>query len=246
MWATSSWSASVSDRRAERDREHDQAGGEAAPGATAGPARALAGERPRTRARYGIHHSSDEDRQERRRRRGPAAAKASGGRAANRCHPDEWSRDASLSSYRRSARSPRRSPRSTSTAHATARARTRRLEHAERVGRRRRSCAASRRTTGCRPSCRRHPHDVDEVPVDPRHFHALVVLGRVVAAERPDRDHQQQAQPDEHVGAVQAGERVEDRPLGGVVGGEADVDVLVDLDRRGTSGRAGRSTPSRP
>src|SRR5690242_17515771 len=58
-----------------------------------------------------------------------------------------------------------------------------------------------------------HPHDVDEVPVDPRHFHALVVLGRVVAAERADVDDRQRAQADEHVGAVQAGERVEDGGL---------------------------------
>ena len=60
----------------------------------------------------------------------------------------------------------------------------------------------------------------------------VVLLGRVVPSERADRDDQQQAQPDEHVAAVQAGERVEDRRLGGVVGGEADVDVLVDLDRQ--------------
>src|SRR5947208_16784947 len=39
-----------------------------------------------------------------------------------------------------------------------------------------------------------HPHDVDEVPVDPRHLHALVVLGRVVAAESTNSDHQQREQ----------------------------------------------------
>src|SRR3954463_15337309 len=53
------------------------------------------------------------------------------------------------------------------------------------------------------------PHDVDEVPVDPGHFDAAVLLGRVVAAEGADCREQQQVQTDEHVGAVQAGERVE-------------------------------------
>src|SRR3979490_1993031 len=36
------------------------------------------------------------------------------------------------------------------------------------------------------------PHDVDEVPVDPRHLHAAVLLGRVVAAEGTDRREEQQ------------------------------------------------------
>ena len=46
----------------------------------------------------------------------------------------------------------------------------------------------------------------------------------------------EQQQPDEDVGAVQAGEAVEDRAEGAVAGAEADVDVLVDLDEE--EGRA--------
>jgi len=46
------------------------------------------------------------------------------------------------------------------------------------------------------------PHGVDEVPVNARHFHPLMVLGRIVAAERTQRDDRQRAQADEHVGAV--------------------------------------------
>src|SRR5262249_27470333 len=74
------------------------------------------------------------------------------------------------------------------------------------------------------------PHDVDEVPVDPGHLDAVVVLGREVPAERPDHDRQQQAQANEDVRAVQAGQPVEDRGLGRIRRREADVDVLVDLD----------------
>src|SRR5207245_4732719 len=73
------------------------------------------------------------------------------------------------------------------------------------------------------------PHHVDEVPVDPRHLDAAVLLGGVVAAERADRHEQQQHQPDEHVRSVQPRQRVEDRLLRVVLGREADVGVLVDL-----------------
>ena len=55
---------------------------------------------------------------------------------------------------------------------------------------------------------------------------------REVAAERPDRDEQQQRQADEDVRAVQAGEAVEDRALRMVLRREAEVDVLVDLDEQ--------------
>ena len=44
------------------------------------------------------------------------------------------------------------------------------------------------------------PHDVDEVPVDPRHLDAAVLLGRVVAAEGADGDDQQQDQADRRRG----------------------------------------------
>ena len=43
-------------------------------------------------------------------------------------------------------------------------------------------------------------------------------------------------QADEDVGAVEAGEAVEDRAEGAVAGAEADVDVLVHLDEE--EGRA--------
>ena len=82
------------------------------------------------------------------------------------------------------------------------------------------------------------PHDVDEVPVDARHLDAEVVLrlGAEVAAEGADRREAEQHQADEDVGAVQAGEAVEDRAEAEVAGAEADVDVLVDLDEE--EGRA--------
>jgi hypothetical protein len=50
-----------------------------------------------------------------------------------------------------------------------------------------------------------NPHYVDEVPVDPADLDAVVVLGREVAAERPDRHEQEDREPDEDVGAVEAG-----------------------------------------
>src|SRR5579864_7169378 len=74
------------------------------------------------------------------------------------------------------------------------------------------------------------PHDVDEVPIDPRHLHAQVMLRRVMPAEGADRDDRQRAEADEHVRAVEPGQRVEDGSLGGILRGKADVDVLVDLD----------------
>src|SRR4029079_19126080 len=55
------------------------------------------------------------------------------------------------------------------------------------------------------------PHDVDEVPVDARDLDAEMLLLRVMAAERPDRREGEQRQPDEDVGAVQAGEADENR-----------------------------------
>src|SRR3954453_10670404 len=75
------------------------------------------------------------------------------------------------------------------------------------------------------------PHDVDEVPVDPGHLHAAMLLLGEVPAERADRRERQQREADEHVRAVQAGEPVEDRALRVVVRREADVHVLVDLHR---------------
>jgi hypothetical protein len=59
--------------------------------------------------------------------------------------------------------------------------------------------------------------------VDPGHLDAAVLLRAVVAAERADDHGQEQAQADEDVGAMQAGEAVEDRSLRVVVGREADV-----------------------
>src|SRR5438128_8259702 len=47
------------------------------------------------------------------------------------------------------------------------------------------------------------PHDVDEVPVDPRQLDSVVVLLREVPAEGADRREQEQRQADEHVHAVQ-------------------------------------------
>src|SRR5204862_1062493 len=38
------------------------------------------------------------------------------------------------------------------------------------------------------------PHDVDEVPVDPRHLDAAVLLGREVPAEGADRGERQQVE----------------------------------------------------
>src|SRR3954469_6618703 len=57
------------------------------------------------------------------------------------------------------------------------------------------------------------PHDVDEVPVDARHFDPPVLLGRVMAPEGADRREQQQGEADEDVGSVKAGEPVEDGAL---------------------------------
>ena len=57
------------------------------------------------------------------------------------------------------------------------------------------------------------PHHVDEVPVDPRHLHAAVLLLGEVPAEGADRREQQQGQADEDVGTVQPGQPVEDRAL---------------------------------
>ena len=68
------------------------------------------------------------------------------------------------------------------------------------------------------------------MPVDTRHLHAAVLLGREVPAERPDRGEREQVQPHEDVRTVQAGEPVEDCPLRRVVRCKAEVHVLVDLD----------------
>ncbi len=46
------------------------------------------------------------------------------------------------------------------------------------------------------------PHHVHEMPVDPRDLDATVLLGGVVAAERADRDEQQQDQADRDVRAM--------------------------------------------
>ena len=51
-------------------------------------------------------------------------------------------------------------------------------------------------------------------------------------AEGADGGERQQRQADEHVGAVQPGQPVEDRALRVVLRREADVDVLVDLDEQ--------------
>ena len=69
MCATSSWSASVSDGRAERDRQHDQARWRSTPGASPGPRRRSLGERPHAE-RGRDPAQQHEDRQERRRPRG--------------------------------------------------------------------------------------------------------------------------------------------------------------------------------
>src|SRR3954469_5648564 len=74
------------------------------------------------------------------------------------------------------------------------------------------------------------PHDVDEVPVDPRYLDAAVGVRREVAAEGADHDHQEKRESDEDVRAVEARQAVEDRRLREVARREADVDVLVDLD----------------
>src|SRR6476469_6074380 len=75
------------------------------------------------------------------------------------------------------------------------------------------SCAGPRPSEDVDGGVDDYPHDVDEVPVDPWHVDAAVLFGAVMAAECSDRDEQQQAQPDEDVRAVQAGEREEDRRL---------------------------------
>src|SRR6185312_9372711 len=76
------------------------------------------------------------------------------------------------------------------------------------------------------------PHNVDEVPVDPRHLDTQVILRlrAEVASEGADRGEAEEQEADEDVGSVEAGEAVEDRPEGEVAGAEADVRVLVDLD----------------
>src|SRR3954454_10489565 len=85
------------------------------------------------------------------------------------------------------------------------------------------------------------PHDVDEVPVDTGHLDTAVLLGRVVAAERPDRREREKDQADGHVRAVQSGQAVEDRALSVVADGPAEMEVLVDLDREeGQSEQEGR------
>src|SRR5205809_2167658 len=76
------------------------------------------------------------------------------------------------------------------------------------------------------------PHNVDEVPVDARHLDTQVILllRAEMAAEGADRGEGEQAEPDEDVGAVEAGEAVEDRAEAEIAGAEAEVDVLVELD----------------
>src|SRR5947208_13507351 len=76
------------------------------------------------------------------------------------------------------------------------------------------------------------PHDVDEVPVDARHLDAEVLLRlrAEVAAPGANVGEGQEDEADRDVGAVEAGQRVEDRREGVGAGAEAQVDVLVDLD----------------
>src|SRR5262245_15013286 len=82
------------------------------------------------------------------------------------------------------------------------------------------------------------PHHVYEVPVDAGHLDAEVVLRLrpEVAAESANRGEAEQGEADEDVGAVEAGEAVEDRAEGEVASAEADVRVLVHLDEE--EGRA--------
>ena len=96
--------------------------------------------------------------------------------------------------------------------------------------------ALHRRTSSEKVDRRVHddPHHVDEVPVDAGKLDAVVVLGRVVAAEAADDHHQQQAQPDGDVRPVQAGEAEEHGRERAVAGVEADVQVLDDLRAAGT------------
>src|SRR6478735_11995619 len=75
------------------------------------------------------------------------------------------------------------------------------------------------------------PHYVDEVPVDPGQLDAVVVLGRVVPAERPDGREQEQGQADEDMCAVQSGQAEEDRREGVVPRRKADPRVLGYLRR---------------
>ena len=90
------------------------------------------------------------------------------------------------------------------------------------------------------------PHDVDEVPVDPGHLDAEMVLGvgPEVAAEGADRGEAEEHETDEDVGAVQAGEAVEDRAEGEIASAEADVGVLVELDEE--EGRPSSQVSTRP
>src|SRR5947208_16921231 len=78
------------------------------------------------------------------------------------------------------------------------------------------------------------PHDVDEVPVDARYLDAEVLLRllREVAAPGADVGEGEEHQTDGDVGAVEAGEAVEDRGEGVDAGAEAEVDVLVELDEQ--------------
>ena len=89
------------------------------------------------------------------------------------------------------------------------------------------------------------PHDVDEVPVDPRNLDAAVMLGREVAPESADGHERQQGQADEDVRSVQAREPVEDRAEAPIVRREADPRVLARLGEE-EAGRAPASARSRP
>ena len=93
------------------------------------------------------------------------------------------------------------------------------------------------------------PHHVDEVPVDPGHLDAAVLLRGEVPPEGADRREQQQRQADEDVRAVQAGQPVEDRALGEDRRRQAllrQVDVLVDLDEEEGRAEQQRQQRARP
>src|SRR6185503_9746144 len=71
------------------------------------------------------------------------------------------------------------------------------------------------------------PHDVDEVPVEAGHLEAEMLGRRVVTADRSQERDRQQRGTNQHVQAVQAGQREERRGERPVRGDEPERVVLV-------------------
>src|SRR5215203_1112531 len=73
------------------------------------------------------------------------------------------------------------------------------------------------------------PHHVDEVPVDPCQLDAVMVVRQEMPTKGANRHEEEDRQADEHVRAVQAREREEDRREGVLVRRKADPRVLDHL-----------------